>query len=318
MQRKLLMIGTSNTIKHDGFAAVLRGMAPPFAVQAVGLGGSPSALLPYMLSSADLAGVTHLAMDPADNGQIWQHGDGVSSLVLWHTVDWLRARGIVPVLLITPQTPIQDIAQAARAARLAEAKARGVPVVDGYQLVEDGVCPFDMLDTMHLGPALSGAMMKALMSVVVNTAPGPFVQHPPSFAAPRFEAEGAEVIARQSSLRLQHYTLLRPGQLARFSLPAHGLMVGLSFNMLGSPVRVRITSDEGERVEPLHRIPPQQDGRVLELIHKVAQLGVAVSGRHFALRVEDEDCIELEAAVCIFSAPGTESGLNTAAEAEAG
>ncbi|WP_191084327.1 hypothetical protein [Roseococcus microcysteis] len=300
MQRKLLIIGTSNTIKHDGFAAVLRGMAPPFAVEAVGLGGSPSALLPYMLSSADLAGVTHLAMDPADNGQIWQHGDGVSSLVLWHMVDWLRARGIVPVLLITPQTPIQDIAQAARAARLVEARARGIPVVDGYQLVEDGVCPFDMQDTMHLGPALSGAMMKALMSVVVNVAPGPFVERPPSFAAPRFEAEGAEVIERQSSLRLQRYTLLRPGEVARFSLPAHGMMVGLSFNMLGNPIRVRITSDEAERVERLHRIPPQQDGRILEIIHKVDQLGVALPGRHFALRMEDEDSIELEAAVCIF------------------
>lgn len=307
MRRKLLMIGTSNTIKHDGFAAVLRGMEPPFTVQAVGLGGSPSALLPYMLSSADLAGVTHLAMDPADNGQIWQHGDGVSSLVLWHTVDWLRAVGIVPVLLITPQTPIQDIAQAARAARLAEAKARGVPVVDGYQLVEDGACPFDMLDTMHLGPALCAAMMERLLSVVTNVAPGPFVQLPPPFAAPRFEAAGAEVIERQSSLRAQPYTLLRPGQVARFSLPARGLMVGLSFNMLDNPTRVRITSDEAERVEPLHRIPREQDGRILELIHKVAQLGVAVPGRHFALRMEDEDCIELEAAVCIFPRPAPEA-----------
>lgn len=318
MQRKLLIIGTSNTIKHDGFAAVLRGMAPPFTVQAIGLGGSPSALLPYMLSSADLDGVTHLAMDPADNGQIWQHGDGVSSLVLWHMVDWLRALGIVPVLLITPQTPIQDIAQAARAARLVEAKARGVPVVDGYQLIEDGVCPFDMLDTMHLGPSLCAAMMERLLSVVTDTTPGPFAQLPPSFAAPRLEAAGAEVIARQSSLRIQPYTLLRPGHAARFSLPAHGLMVGIAFNMLGDPIRVRITSDEGERVERLHRIPRQQDGRVLELIHKVAQLGVALPGRHFALRTEDEDCIELEAAVCIFPAPGTGSGLNTAAGAEAG
>ncbi|HEV7456353.1 MAG TPA: hypothetical protein VGN96_06205 [Roseococcus sp.] len=300
MQRKLLMIGTSNTIKHDGFAAVLRGMGPPFAVQAVGLGGSPSALLPYMLSDADLDGVTHLAMDPADNGHIWQHGDGVSNLVLWHTVDWLRARGIVPVLLITPQTNNQEVAQAARKARLAEAKVRGAPVVDGYQLIEDGVCPFDMLDTMHLGPALYAAMMQRLLSVVTDVAPGPFVALPPSFAAPRFAAEGAEVIERQSSLRLQRYTLLRQGEVARFSLPAHGMMVGLSFNMLGNPARVRITSDEAERVERLHRIPPQQDGRILEIIHKVEQLGVAVPGRHFALRLEDEGSIEVEAAVCLY------------------
>lgn len=303
MQRNLLMIGTSNTIRRGGFVTVLHGMGLPFPVRAVGLGGTPSVLLPYMLSSTDLAGVTHLAMDPADNAQARSHGDSVSSAVLWHTVDWLRACGIVPVLLITPQITLQDIAQAVRAARRAEARARGVAVVDGYELIEDGACDFDMLDDLHVGPALCAAMMERLASVVAATAPGAIVRTPPPFAAPPLDAPGAEAIERRSSMRVQRYILLRSGQAARFSLPARGIMVGISLNFVGTHGRMRITSDEAEHVRTFKRQPAERDGKLREFVHRVAQLPVSVPGQHFTLCMEGDGCAEVEAAVCYSPPP---------------
>lgn len=305
IQQNLLMVGTSNTIRRNGFADVLRGMGLPFPVRAVGWGASPSALLPYMLSGTDLAGVTHLAIDPADNAQARRHGDGVSAAVLWHTVDWLRACGIVPVLLLTPQTNIPEIVQAVRAARLDEARARGVAVVDGYRLIEENPSLLDMEDVQHVGPTLSAAMMEALAAVVTRTAPTAILPIPPPFAAPLLQAPGAEVVERRSSLRVQRYTLLRPGQVARFSLAGRGMLVGVALNIKGSDGPMRITSDEAEHVERLYRRPGPQDGRVFEFIHLVEQFAVSIPGRHFALRMEEDGVAEVEAAVCHFPPPGS-------------
>ncbi len=308
MQRNLLMIGTSNTVRRGGFGATLQAMRLPFPVRAVGWGASPSALLPYMLSGTDLAGVTHLAIDPADNAQVRRHGDGVSGAVLWHAVDWLRDCGIVPVLLVTPQTNGQDIAQAVRAARLAQARARGVAVVDGYKLIEDDPRLFDMEDSQHVGPTLCAAMMAALAALVMETAPAAIVLGPPPFAAPLLQAPGAEVVERRSSMRVQRYTLLRPGQVARFSLPARGMLVGVALNIMGSHGPVRITSDEAEHVDRLNRRLGAPDGKLLEFIHLVAQFAISIPGRHFALRMEEDGFAEVEAAVCHFPPSGTESG----------
>ncbi len=310
MAPSLLVIGTSNTLRRGGFPAFLSTLRPDLPLRIEGVGATPSVLLPYVVADTNLDGITHVAVDTLVNdaslSAARRAADEPSETMLFETLDWLRAAGVVPILLLMPQTNAAGAVPALRARRLAFAADRGIPAVDGHAIVEamaresglDEAALF--FDSQHPGwpvaLVLAGRLLAAMDATEARatgcpTPPYPYLRLPLPAPAP---------VERATSLLAERYAPLRPGEAVTLDVGEDATLVGFAMNRARSRGTLTITAEGGTAQDDLGTVAaagedaPDAGGR--DHVHVVASLPTPLPGRSFRFAMADGEA-EIGAAV---------------------
>ncbi|MBD9372770.1 hypothetical protein IB238_09065 [Rhizobium sp. ARZ01] len=137
------VLGTSNAVAKDGWAAALAAQPGVSIVGNASLGSSHATMLPYRLPSLDAVDMDVLILDICVNEQRAANKNlydlSQSSQILDYVLGWCSSRKVIPVVLILPvkENQIGARATTVRQHWISVAKKAGIPYFDGYAFATD-------------------------------------------------------------------------------------------------------------------------------------------------------------------------------------
>ncbi|WP_376096987.1 hypothetical protein ACE7GA_05880 [Roseomonas sp. CCTCC AB2023176] len=302
-----LIIGTSNTVRRDGYPSLLRALRPDLDLRVAGVGATPSVLLPYVLAETCLDGVSHVVVDTLVNDAARAADPAMDEILegmLFESLDWLLAgrRGVIVLLL--PQSNAAGVAPALRARRLAFCRDRGIPVLDAVSLAEvlvrDHRFPSELVldDPQHIAWPLRlivAERLAAAIQAVPGDASAP-LPATPYRVVPAAGAPEGEWVERSTSLVSKRYLRVTPRSAASFDPGGEAALLGIAMNGAACLGDLVISSGTEERRDSPSRAFVSDPGE-RTIVHVVTSLAPAVIGRCFALRAEEEGGVDTEPSV---------------------
>ena len=296
-----LIIGTSNTIRRDGYRMFAETLRPDLPWRIEGVGATPSALVPYILADLALEDVTHVAIDTLINDSVLASDAGSNiqacEAMLFECVEWLQAHGKVVVLLLLPQTNKGEAAGLLRRRRLAFAAARSIQVVDGYAVDEAMRRDFGMDDaqlytdpqhstwpiSLILGQRLLAAFgAGSATAVAADAGPLPYFVH-------QLAETAAHQVDRETSLTKRTYAALGEAESLEFHLAAPATLQALALNARETSGILEITSESGSVTQDL-QTPHAAGGKSTSaMIHLLLPLDKPLSGQSFRITLRRPD-----------------------------
>lgn len=302
MALKLLIIGTSNSIRRGGYREMLAALRPDVEIHLHGVGGSPSILLPYVLSGLVAEGAfafDHVVIDTLvnDSGHTangWAD-ESLCEMALFEAIEWIMARGVPVTLLLMPQTNVVEQARRLRERRRSLAAARGVAVVDGYDVVDALRAAFELNDARlfddkaHASWPVNLILARRLAALIGAAAPAPQGAPAPLpyFTLPLGEP-GAARIQRASSLTARSYLPLWQGAPVTLVTEAPAELLGIAFNTARASGFLRIETEGGVVVKDLRTETDGPGDPEREMVHMVAATQTPLRGTRFVFSMHAE------------------------------
>ena len=287
------MVGTSNTIRRNGYMRFLRTLEPDLAMQVEAVGGSTSVLLPYVLGCVPVSGVSHVVIDTFVNDVMHAarspDGGDVCESVLFQSAEWLVSQGKRVALVLLPQLNAGTQQAALRARWRARAAQSGIVVIDGCGIADALADQADLgkselfLDPQHpawpvtliLAQRISAFLHEELPAGRVRpTTPAPF-----QVVAP-ISADGA-TLQRQTALLSKSYACLAGDQSGNVALRAPMLLVGVALNAARRAGMLEIKSETGQVMLELDYVMEVDSGKQAEMRHVIMTLPRPLLGRRF-------------------------------------
>lgn len=179
---RVLVFGTSNSILKNGYVDALRAHSDVTRLDRVGLGGSPSIMLPYVSADVVFGEYDYVVLDCSVNDGafvgwgILQPAE-IRENLLWVCKAALQA-GCVPIFLCMPNRSHLDDEDPAMGVYREVAAGLQLRLINGYAFVHatavaDGVAAGDLfMDDLHLRPDVAARLVPQVMTACHPRASG--------------------------------------------------------------------------------------------------------------------------------------------------